>query len=188
MTEKEFITKHVKDFFLTGKKDYEIHACMSDKNTKVYNPFEKAEYSVKPGDIILKGTVGEMWVSKLEKVLSTYKMPDGSPLTKEYLEENKGNFVKVKSVGKPDTNFACRVPKSISFKIKTSWSDLIINASGIDHGYGDYLVCRNLNGKPDFSDVWSVNGKIFDKTYNRANDSSKVLDKIVEALSEINYK
>ena len=39
--------------------------------------------SVNGADVILKGTVGEEWVTKLEKVIQTYTKADGSELTAE---------------------------------------------------------------------------------------------------------
>mgnify|MGYP007090436098 CR=1 FL=1 len=43
------------------------------------------------------------------------------------------------------------------------------NDPSSEHGYGDYLVCPNKDGKPDFSDVWVVNGAVFPSTYDMTN-------------------
>lgn len=172
MTFEQYVKEHLGDFFLTGKKDYNMQVGIADKEQTFHNPLEDADYTVKPGDIILKGTVGEMWTTKLEKALKTYKMPDGTPLTEEYLNQHRGSFVDVKSEGAPNTNFALRVPEDISFIVPTSWAELTINKPGIDNGLGGMLVCRpDKFGRPDLSDVWVVNGKIFETTYDRTNDS-----------------
>lgn len=174
MTFEQYVKEHLGDFFLTGKKDYNMQVGIADKEQTFHNPLEDADYTVKPGDIILKGTVGEMRTTKLEKALKTYKMPDGTPLTEEYLNQHRGSFVDVKSEGAPNTNFALRVPEDISFIVPTSWAELTVNKPGIDNGHGGMLVCRpDKFGRPDLNDVWVVNGKIFETTYDRTNDPTR---------------
>lgn len=172
VTMESYIKEHKEDFFETMPKTYTMQVGISDKHREFHNPLEDANYSVEEGGVILKGTAGEMWTTKLENALKKYKLPDGSPLTEETLKKNKGMFVSVKVEGgnKP-VNFAMPVPKDISFTVHTSWADLTINKPGADHGNGDYLVCRKgSDGKPDLSDVWVVNGKTFGKTYNTRED------------------
>ena len=58
------------------------------------------------------------------------------------------------------------VPPEINFRIETCWSTLTVNRSGVDHGMGDFLVCEaSAKGRPDFSRLWSVNGRAFENTY-----------------------
>ena len=80
----------------------------------------------------------------------------------------------MKSEGARNTNFALRVPKDISFIVPTSWAELTINKPGIDNGQGGMLMCRpDKFGRPDLSDVWVVNGKIFETTYDKTNDPTR---------------
>lgn len=62
-----------------------IQGKMVSQDTEVYNELEDAHYTAQPNgaDVILKGTVGEEWVTKLEKVIQTYTKADGSELTAE---------------------------------------------------------------------------------------------------------
>ncbi len=130
MDSKEFIEQHKNDFFLTGKKSYEIKIGVADKEAKIHNDLEDANYDVKPGDVVLKGTVGEMWCAKMNKVLATYKLPNGQELSEDFLRKNAGKFIRV----------------------KTSWADLAVNRPGVDHGKGDFLVCgKDENGKPNLN-------------------------------------
>lgn len=68
-------------------------------------------------------------------------------------------------------NFACFVPAGIKVSVNTAWGDVLhVNRDGVPHGDGDYLVCAvGKDGKPDLSDVWVVNGKIFPSTYDMTN-------------------
>lgn len=165
MTAREFIDEHQQDFFATGKKNYNIEIGIADKAMDFHNPLEDASYHVEKGQPILRGTVGEMWTTKIEKILSTYRRSDGEPLTEEYLNQKAGQFVSVRTQAQDNTNFACRVPKDIQFKVQTSWAELSVNRPGIDHGEGDFLICSQKDGEPDFDNVWVVNGKVFENTY-----------------------
>ena len=43
---------------------------------------------------------------------------------------------------------------------------MLANRAGVSHGYGDYLVCADIQGMPNMNDVWVVNGEVFPRTYN----------------------
>lgn len=73
----------------------------------------------------------------------------------------------------PDSNYAMFVPADTIVIVETAWGDelhtIVLN---VPHGDGDYLVCRKgEDGKPDLSDVWVLNGVIFQKTYDISNKS-----------------
>lgn len=166
MTADEFTKEHERDFFLTGKKSYEISIAMSDRHETFHNDLEDADYKAAPGDIVLMGMVGEKWCSELDHVLASYRLPNGATLTESYLRANRGHFIRVRTDSGRKNCFACRVPPKISFRIETCWSTMTVNRPGVDHGKGDFLVCEaSAKGRPDFSRLWSVNGRVFENTY-----------------------
>jgi len=62
-----------------------------------------------------------------------------------------------------------------ALRIDNKYKDLIVseekgiitiaNQEGIDHGLGDVLICKNVNGKPDFDNIEVVNGLEFDSRF-----------------------
>ena len=158
------------EWFATGKTDYMIQGKMVSQDTEVYNELEDAHYTAQPNgaDVILKGTVGEEWVTKLEKVIQTYTKADGSELTAE--DFTADTYIELKT--KPTTgNFASFVPAELQVEVQTSWGDVLqANRAGVPHGEGDYLVCAvGEDGQPDLTDVWVVNGAVFPSTYDMTN-------------------
>lgn len=155
------------DVFQTGKVEYTIQGKMVSEETEVYNQLEDVHYTAQPNgiDVILKGTAGEEWVTKLSKVLTTYTKPDGSELTEaDFLPDT---FIDLKT--KSSTGYyAMFIPVKLKVTVKTSWGDVLhANRDGIPHGAGDYLVMStNEDGEPNFHDIWIVNGEIFPNTYD----------------------
>lgn len=166
---EDYIKAHADDFFLTGKTEYTIQGMMVSKETSFHNDLENVDYTaVDDGEsVVLRGTVGEQWVTKLSKVLETYTKSDGTALRAEDFTASKDTFLDLRTKAEPDTNFACFVPADVRLTVNTAWGDVLhVNDPSAEHGYGDYLVCPNKDGKPDFSDVWVVNGAIFANTYD----------------------
>ena len=164
-----YIQAHADDFFLTGKTEYTIQGMMVSKETSFHNELENVDYTATDDgeSVVLKGTVGEQWVAKLSKVLETYTKADGTDLTEEDFTGSKDTFIDLKTKAEPDTNFACFVPADVRLTVNTAWGDVLhVNDPSSEHGYGDYLVCPNKDGAPDFSDVWVVNGAVFPNTYD----------------------
>ena len=142
---------------------------MVSKETSFHNELENVDYTVTDDgeSVVLNGTVGEQWVAKLSKVLETYTKADGTALTAEDFTGSKDTFIDLKTKAEPDTNFACFVPADVRLTVNTAWGDVLhVNDPSSEHGYGDYLVCPNKDGAPDFSDVWVVNGAVFPNTYD----------------------
>ena len=169
MSLEEYLEKGGEKWFLTGKRAYTVQAMMVSKETSFHNELEVADYTVDDDGItvILKGAVGEMWASKLPKVISTYTKPDGSKLSEKDFAE-KDVFIDLKTIPSPDTNFAMFVPNTISVTVETAWGDILhTNLPNAPHGDGDFLVCRVGEDKaPDLSDVWVLNGVQFPETYD----------------------
>lgn len=154
------------DFKPTSKVSYTIEGKVVSKAEEVTNVLEGATYTAEPeSDVILKGTVEELWVTPMEKVLKTYTKVDGSELTAEDFEADTYITLQTKP-GNPV--FAAFVPKDTQVEIQTAWGDtLIANRPEVEHGEGDYIVCdAGEDGQPNFEDVWVVNGKVFETTYD----------------------
>ena len=163
-----YLAEHGDEWFLTGKTSYTVQAMMVSKETTFHNDLEVTDYTVTDDgvSVVLKGTVGEQWVSKLEKVMKTYTKADGSPVTAEDFAQ-KDVYIDLKTKAAPDTNYALHVPTGISVTVNTAWGDVLhTNLRNAPHGNGDYLVCGNKDGEPDLSDVWVVNGAVFPTTYD----------------------
>ena len=80
LTLEEYLAQGRETWFLTGKKEYTVQAEMVSGETSFHNELEVVDYTVTDDGItvILKGVFGEMWTSKLPKVISTYTKPEGS--------------------------------------------------------------------------------------------------------------
>ncbi len=162
-------------FVPVRKKSYEISVCRPAAGTPVHNFLEDVNYTTSvERPFVLKGTAGEMWVVDFAKLFKTYMLADGTPIKNDLPESKLGldmvEWVKIKT--KPaaaSTNFAALLPLRVAkeFPVSTSWGDtLLANRNGIPHGEGDYLVCLGTqDGKPNFNDMWVVNGLVFKDTY-----------------------
>ncbi|WP_294553588.1 S-layer homology domain-containing protein, partial [uncultured Pseudoflavonifractor sp.] len=68
-----YIQAHADDFFLTGKTEYTIQGMMVSREISFHNDLENVDYTVTDDgeSVVLKGTVGEQWVTKIDKVIET---------------------------------------------------------------------------------------------------------------------
>ena len=151
---------------------------MVSKDTSFHNELEVVDYTATDDGVtvVLKGTAGEMWTSKLPKVISTYTKPDGSEITEADFAE-KDSFIDLKTKAAADTNFAMHVPTDISVTVETAWGDVLhTNLPNAPHGEGDFLVCRvGEDGEPDLSDVWVLNGVIFPENYDTTKQHQRLM-------------
>lgn len=157
------------DFKPTSKVVYTIEGKTVSKSEAVTNVLEGADYVAEAEvDVILRGTIDELWVTPIEKVLKTYVKEDGSELTVEDFIVDK--FIKLQTKAGKET-FAAFVPVDKQVEINTAWGDVLIaNRPEVEHGAGDYIVCdADENGQPNFEDVWVVNGKVFETTYDMSS-------------------
>lgn len=152
-----------------GKKDH-----FTAKDVHKRNLLEKYANEIRSGamyladgkTVCLCGTIGELWLTKIEKVVNTYTFAEGQPVAPELLVKG-WRKLKTKTTFGGATNFACFVPTSQKGQIKTSWAVLTYNDQLVKHGKGDFIVCASLpNGQPNLADKWVVNGEIFATTYN----------------------
>ena len=169
LTLEEYLAQGRETWFLTGKKEYTVQAEMVSGETSFHNELEVVDYTVTDDGVtvILKGVFGEMWTSKLSKVISTYTKPDGSEIHEDDFAD-RDTWIDLITRAEPDTYYAMHVPPDVSVTVKTAWGDeLHTNLPNAPHGNGDYLVCRiNEKGEPDLSDVWVLNGLVFPEYYD----------------------
>lgn len=114
-------------------------------------------------NVVLAGTMGEMWVVDFNKLISSYTTVTGDTIKPEDLK----TWHSVRT--KPDTSsaFACFVPSNIQGQISTSWGTLLnINGIGVSHGKGDFVIAQDVNGQPNLNKRYVVNGVVFSRTYN----------------------
>ncbi len=168
------------------KKSYVIEACKISESGKIFNPLERAEISVNKGEILLKGLLGEMWVIGEDSFLAKYTDTDGKGM-ESLVEKDSFDWTKVATKSNDAIYYALRISKERNcgiYGMKTAKSDdaKYINAKGemfrtifeinsknsiSNHGCGDCIMCMcSHNGTPDFSDIWVVDGFVFDKTYS----------------------
>lgn len=162
----------------TRKIQYSIKARFSI-GENIFNNLECSKYVTNSIEcIVLKGTVGEEWVTTVDSRQKTYVLKNGSPITDRVIKDMKGKsklggWVDIMPSKKPHntfTNYALFLnsKKYRNISIATSYGTVLMaNRVGIPHGRGDFLVCGVLpNGQPDFGNMWVVNGKVFVNTYS----------------------
>ena len=172
MTFEEYLARGGEAWFLTRKKAYTIQAMMVSRETAFHNELEVADYTVTDDGetVVLKGVFGEMWASKLPKVISTYTKPDGSEISAGDFVEKDG-YIDIIPRPAQGAYYAMFVPLNVSITLETAWGDVLhTNLPNAPHGKGDYLVCREGEaGEPDLSDVWALNGAVFPECYDMSN-------------------
>ena len=172
LTMKEYLDSSEYEWFLTGKKRYTVQAMMVSRETSFHNDLEVIDYTVNDDGVtvILKGKAGEMWTSKLDKVIETYTRPDGSQISKEDFSK-KDTYIDIMTIPKPDSNYAMFVPIDISVTVETASDNILhTNLDNVSHKDGDYLICRvSEDGNPDLNNVWVLNGELFPAYYDTTN-------------------
>lgn len=96
----------------------------------------------------------------------------------------------VQMVSKPykiSTYWACFVPKYYSFTINDIWGNpMQVNDSRTIHGAGDFIVCPDVNGRPNLNNRIIINGEIFPALYDmRAFPNIGNLDRKIEQPKSI---
>ena len=168
----EYLKETGEKWFLTGKKEYTVQAMMVSKEMTFHNDLEVVDLvATDDGEtVVLKGTRDEIWTSTLSQVISRYRKPDGSELSKEDFA-NKDVFIDIVTIPTKDTYYAMYVPKDITVIVETAQGDVLhTNLPNAPHGEGDYLVCTiEEDGGPNLSDVWVLNGLIFPDCYDTSH-------------------
>ena len=122
-------------------------------------------YKTDGSRIVLCGTVGELWDVKPEKLVSSYTMPDGSPIEK--LPD--GWFVIKRASETRPNSVGIQLPIQFHGIYQTSWAMLHVNdINSGGHGSGDILVAPKMpDGSPDYSNISPTNNEVFALTYNQ---------------------
>lgn len=119
-------------------------------------------------NVVLAGTMGEMWVVDFNKLVNSYTTASGGIIKPEDLR----TWCVVRTKPDVSTAFACFVPASIYGQIPTAWGTLLnINGLGVSHGKGDFVIAQSVNGVPNLQDRYVVNGVVFGRTYNNSGFS-----------------
>ena len=151
---------------LCCKKQYEVALTRAERGRvynmpheagKVYNFLEDIVEEAEEGAFVCRGTVGEMYVIPRDK-LDAYDV-DADEIGSEWLTAKTRPQAAV---------YCCRRVEG-PFALATERGVMHGNREGVEHGSGDYVVCRALETEdgylPDQADCWIVNGVVFDNTY-----------------------
>ena len=163
----------------TRKKKYTIEMCKPKVGTRVTNVLEGSTYVVgdKERYFVLKGTVGETWAVDFNTIVKNYRLPNGNQelrhvlnkLINKYGVQGTFGYLRIESI--PAGNFVWALHLPMTFRnvpIKTSWGDVLYaNRDGVKHYGGDFLICSDMNGRPNLNDMWVVNGGVFRNTYDQ---------------------
>lgn len=142
--------------------------------TVVYNKFDEAYYKTSEDKVgvLLDSMGGERTIS-VKEVCKDYRFIDGCVISAPELSRmtvnGKLSPINIVPKGEMELFGAIRIPvrefRDMHYDAITG-ERYSINHSGIEHGMGDVVMCRlNLRGLPDLSDLWVVNGMVFDAEY-----------------------
>lgn len=148
---------------------YELRFKVAAVKETVWNYLEDCSYEVNPGDIILNGTMGELWRVPKEKLVKKYENLDGTPIDPSAVEP--GVFHTIRTKMSKDISWCIQVPiYEGPFETTTEQGDVLKgNREGVRHGQGDYIFMADNGGKPEPSwGAWVVNGNVFANTYQAA--------------------
>lgn len=159
------ITIILSDMQAMVKRDYTVDIKLLASAQKVYNYVEDVQYACKPGDVIIRGTVGEEWMKIEPRNFDEYVKMDGSEVKFEDLVPDQ--WTTVRNVETSKVTWMVRIPIYITCDVRTENGECFkVNKLGIDHGAGDYIACFDRNGKPTFEwGAWVVNGVVADNMY-----------------------
>lgn len=132
-------------------------------------------YTTTSERFILSDPFGDKIGVSLEYLCNYYRFANGDMINEETLNSRleDGLMDWEEIVPRPNSNFwvfhldlskygnSCK-----NYQIKTNRGILIANRNEIKHGSGDFLVCENKYGNPDFNKISVVNGRLFPVMYN----------------------
>lgn len=185
MTKAEQLQIDIKDlrnWKRTCAKQYEVYICMPVPGTETRNVLEKCVYKTdQERPFIVSGTLGETWTISADKFVSKYGVRKPGGLAPVDIDKYNQAYLNGQTIdwrkfeARPGQSrawaFFLDMDKygnaAKNFTVQTSWGDyLTANCTGIPHGHGDFLLCEDVNGRPDLNNMWVVNGRVFVRTYN----------------------
>ena len=149
-------------------KPHKVKVRKPEEGTICTNELEASFYrTTKHKPYILTGAFGAEWVTDFDKLTKTYEHEDGSKITKESLQNLGEDAITIISKEDSPIVFAALLREDkVNVPVTTVWDDILYaNRDGIEHDDGDYIICNNKCGEPDFNDMWVVNGVVFSDTY-----------------------
>lgn len=141
-------------------KQYEVEVRRGEVGESFYNPLEDVTYEVTEDNvgeyIILKGTVGEMWLAPIKKVLRDYTgdmafTPEWHTITR-----------------KPGGKVCAEVVTEET--MVTTYTEHELHPQ-----VGDFLVCSaNEDGTPNPEwGYWTINRQVFENTYELSREAER---------------
>lgn len=133
-------------------------------------------------DIAAYGVCGQLYATTYAEVSRYYQVFVGGKsvsfseallkLGKTINGESCLDWVKARYTPSDTDYWACFIPESERATLVTLYNATTeINTPGVPHGKGDFVVCPDRNGSPDFNSRAVINGLVFAKTF-----SSKYFD------------
>lgn len=146
---------------------YTLRVMVLPCDMQVYNYLEDVLYDGKPGEIVLKGTVGEDWIIPAKK-LSKYCFMDGSDINMADLEH--GRWYEIQTRDSAAITWMVQIPLDQTGEVTTGRGDVLkVNRPGVPHAEGDWIACSDDGGKPTLEwGAWVVNGAVVKNTYKPA--------------------
>lgn len=169
-----YIKKLHSDCFLTPKELEHVR----NNRPELYNEIVRNCYITNDkANIVLSGTIHEMWVTSFEYLCKNYDMSQSNnwvPVEtgirtriKNTDGERVFDWCKVRTKVTTGSDMAMFVPRSQQGYVMTSSGQSIgYNLSGVAHGKGDFIVCSSGGGMPNLNDRRVVNGLVFAHTYD----------------------
>ena len=151
----------------TREKNVSIRVSMPRIGTviRVYNNVIRTTYNK---SFILDFS-GYKFAISINELIDRYTLPDGTEITPWNLDRRilNGEIPPFKIIGKPNKVYwALQIPNYISNTISTENFSGYLNGPGNHHDSGDYIVCPDLQGRPDIKNSWIVVGEQFREIYD----------------------
>ena len=150
------------NYIMVTKKIFDRQVYMPEIGTEIFNHLENSTYTVdenKP--YVLIGSKGEEWCVDKKQLLKAYE------LTEEDLEKFHVGMEPETITTRPGVpQWATHIDLDEQIKVQTSWGEILTSNIGEGHGLGDWIVCQDRDGAPNFDDRWILNGEIFEETMN----------------------
>lgn len=151
----------------TREKNVSIRVSMPRIGTviRVYNNVIRTTYNKS----FVIDFSGYKFAISINELIDRYTLPDGTEITSWNLDRRilNGEIPPFKIIGKPNKVYwALQIPNYISNTISTENFSGYLNGPGNHHDSGDYIVCPDLQGRPDINNSWIVVGEQFREIYD----------------------
>lgn len=123
--------------------------------------------------VVLVWPSGDTYIVSLDELCNHYQSKDRTSLSLDYIKSEcqkcrecgeLPQFKVVSNRGK--TCWATIVHSGIHTYVDTAKGKVEVNGAGSKHNLGDWVICPDINGKPDTSRKIVINGEVFPIIYN----------------------